>query len=132
MEKQKLQEGSRILVPIIVVTLLIIISFAYLLKELAFSVPEYKIFGVSLFAMILLIGLNIYFMYIIYRIFQNNSRSIEKIQSRMQNRCPIEAISLSKGVPGEDSFCEGCFLSERNQCNVREEYRKNPNGKQRQ
>ena len=123
MQRQNL-EDIRILVPIVVVTVLIIISFVYLLKELAFSLPEYKIFGVSLFAMILLIGMNIFFMYIIYKVFQKNSSSIEKMQSRIQTRCPFEDISRSKSVPGEDTFCEGCFLSERNQCAVREEYKK--------
>jgi hypothetical protein len=124
MEKQKISEGNRILFFIIVVTVLIIISFVYLFKELALSSSELKIFGVSLFAMIVLIGMNIYFMYVIYKIFQNNSISIENIKSRIQTRCPFEAISLSKGNPGEDTFCEGCFLFGRNQCRVREGLKK--------
>jgi hypothetical protein len=123
MQKQKL-EDIRILLPIVVVTSLVIISFVYLFRELALSGPEFKIFGLSLFSMTILIGINIYFMVIIYKVFQKNSISIEKIQSRITTSCPFENITMSKDVPGHDAFCEGCFLSNRNQCKVREEFKK--------
>lgn len=123
MQKQKL-EDIRILFPIVVVTILIIISFVYLFRELAFSGPEFKIFGLSVFSMTILIGINIYFMVIIYKVFQTNSIAIEKLQSRITIRCPFEDITLSKNVPGHDAFCEGCFLSDKNQCTVREDYKK--------
>jgi len=123
MQKQKL-EDIRIVFPIVVVTILIIISFVYLFRELALSGPEFKIFGLSVFSMTILIGINIYFMAIIYKVFQKNSITIEKIQTRMMTRCPFEDITMSKNVPGHDAFCEGCFLSDKNQCNVREEYKK--------
>ena len=123
MQKQKL-EDIRIIFPIVVVTILIILSFVYLFRELALSGPEFKIFGLSVFSMTILIGINIYFMAIIYKVFQNNSIAIEKIQSRITNRCPFEAITLSKHVPGHDAYCEGCFLDNRNQCTVREDYKK--------
>ena len=124
MQKQKSLEEIRILLPIFVVTILIIISFVYLFKELALSGPEFKVFGLSLFSMTILIGINIYFMYFIYKVFQKNSISIEKIQSRIKTNCPFEDINLLKSVPGHDAFCEGCFLYNRNQCRVREEYKK--------
>ena len=124
MQNQKPLEEIRILLPIVVVTILIIISFVYLFKELARSTPEFKVFGLSLFSMTILIGINIYFMYFIYKVFQKNSSSIEKIQSWIKTNCPFEDINLSKSVPGQDAFCEGCFLYNRSQCRVREEYKK--------
>jgi hypothetical protein len=123
MQKQKL-EDIRILLPVVVVTILVIISFVYLFRELALSGPEFKIFGVSVFSMTILIGINIYFMVIIYKVFQKNSISIEKIHSRITTNCPFKDITISKNVPGHDAFCQGCFLSDRNQCKVREEYKK--------
>jgi len=122
MQKQKLLEEIRILLPIFVVTILIIISFVYLIKELALFRTELKLFGLSLFSMIILIGVNIYFMYIIYKVFQKNTISIDKIQSRIKTNCPFEDIDLSKNVPGSGVFCEGCFLY--NRCKVMEEYKK--------
>jgi len=124
MQNQKSLEEIRILLPILVVTILIIISFVYLFKELALSTPEFKVFGLSLFSMTILIGINIYFMYFIYKVFQKNSISIEKIQSRIKTTCPFEDIDLSNSVPGDDAFCEGCFLYNRNQCKVREDIKK--------
>lgn len=123
MQKQKL-EDIRILLPIVVVTILIIVSFVYLFRELALSGPEFKVFGLSVFSMTILIGINIYFMAIIYKVFQKNSLSIEKIQSRITTSCPFEDIIMSKNVPGHDAFCEGCFLNNRNECKVREDYKK--------
>lgn len=121
MEKKKL-EAIRTLVPIVLVTILVIIAFVYLLKELAFSSAEYRVFAVSLFAMILLIGMNIFFMYGLYRVFQKNTGSVDNLQSRMKTRCPFEDIARSVGVPGDDAFCDGCYLAAGNRCNVREGY----------
>jgi|MudIll2142460700_1097286.scaffolds.fasta_scaffold57678_2 glucan phosphoethanolaminetransferase (alkaline phosphatase superfamily) len=124
MEKQSVSENNLLVFLILITTGLVIIAFVYLFRELTLPESELKIFGVSLFAMILLIGINVYFMYVIYRIFNNNTTSLEKLKSRIQTCCPFEDMSLSKGVPGDDKFCEGCFLCERGQCTVREAWKK--------